>query len=349
MDTSNTKDESSCKVTDISIEEFWRTEILGSNKSVNDADLIANSNQNLCYLTVHREFTRFSDYINRPLYSLDFGDLLTPTFRTLYLLLLSNKGKSEALKFYARFYYLFPTIFEDLLQCETCEDAQNLLQSQPRITVELSKRAYRCLLNWIKRFSPAGSSSQGNFTEKSEMINILRVLHENFHFDIQNDKESFFIDEKHIMEEIQSWVPIKPKKNSEHQTKDAAKASSENKVQVDETQADQKKSEPKAGNTSVIDIQVDETQGDRKEFESDGFPSIESLIKSGIIPMPVDSSLFVLKDKARIYLEKVKNSGLSMEKMIDAVLSPPSDEDWDDYDDEMDCSEGGSVFSRMHQ
>ncbi|KAF8786018.1 Zinc finger CCCH domain-containing protein 17 [Argiope bruennichi] len=268
---------------DISVEEFWKTEILSSYNSKIDLDFIAVSNRDLHPLTVHIEFRKFLGFVNDALHKDVFRDLLMPVFRHLYLLLLSSKGKSEAVKFYRSYSYLFSSSdgLQDLLKCETCEDAQVFLKSLSRMRVKLSKRAYTTLSNWLK----------GNFSESSEMFNIPRVLHENFHIDIYNGKEeeALFLDEKKILEKVQSLnknfqIPEAPK-NSEHKTKDTAKASS--KIQTGETQRARKKYEPKA-----------------------------------------DTCKATKKDSKKAYLEKVKNSGKSIEEMVEALLNPP-----DSFDD----------------
>ncbi|KAF8786017.1 Zinc finger CCCH domain-containing protein 48 [Argiope bruennichi] len=274
---------------DISVEEFWKTEILSSYNSKIDLDFIAVSNRDLHPLTVHIEFRKFLGFVNDALHKDVFRDLLMPVFRHLYLLLLSSKGKSEAVKFYRSYSYLFSSSdgLQDLLKCETCEDAQVFLKSLSRMRVKLSKRAYTTLSNWLK----------GNFSESSEMFNIPRVLHENFHIDIYNGKEeeALFLDEKKILEKVQSLnknfqIPEAPK-NSEHKTKDTAKASS--KIQTGETQRARKKYEPKA-----------------------------------------DTCKATKKDSKKAYLEKVKNSGKSIEEMVEALLNPP-----DSFDDSSSVTE----------
>ncbi|CAL1300331.1 unnamed protein product [Larinioides sclopetarius] len=301
MSISNISGESFCEGKDISIQEFKKNELLSFYNHVIYADLLVISNRDLHLAAITKEFIKFSRFISQPSNKKHFLVFLIPVFQHLYLLLRSHKGKSDAERFIKYFKHLdIPSdVTKDLSKCETFKELQFLIYSQARTRVKLSSNAYHTLMNWLRDC----------FSESLQMFNILRILHENFHVDIYHDKddEDFSGVEAEVLQAIQKWLADY------------------------EAQKIQKKSEPKVSAKtcktpqSVDDLMAQKMSELEIEAETPKMPEtpITSESNDSESNFEVKSSMFKMRDSARRYLEKVRQSGWDIEQIEKALLNPP--------------------------
>ncbi|GBM67355.1 hypothetical protein AVEN_270414-3 [Araneus ventricosus] len=334
---------------DISIQEFKRTELLSFYNHLIEADLLVISNRNLHLQAIHKEFLKFSSFITQPLNKKHFLVFLIPVFQHLYLLIRSHSGKSDADRFirYYKYLYLPPDVINSLLQCETCEELQLLINSHARIRVKLSSNAYHILMNWLRDC----------FSESSEMFNILRVLHENFHVDIYHDKddEDFSAVEAEVLQSIEKWMTDYEARKTQKKSKLKMSAETCKTPQSDDDLMAQKMTEleieaetPKMPgtpltsecNNDLVTQKMTELEIETETPKMPGTP-LTSESNSSESNFEIKSSMFKLRDSARRYLEEVRQSGWDLDKIEQALLNPPDlvSSDTGKDDQEMDFLE----------